>query len=219
MLDLLNDNGGPTRTHALRSGSPARNSGDASLVAGVGNTPATDQRGGLFERVIGAAIDIGSFEAPPPPERLAADFDGDGDVDGHDFLSWQQGDGDANGDFETDQQDLNEWTRSFGEVLEPAPEAMAIQLDAELPPALAAAAAAFASETDATLIDDPERTRDESLQAAFAALPVRARVITTSAGYSSTATGGQVTELEEQDEFEVTELSLDEVDEALRRAG
>jgi hypothetical protein len=103
-------------------------------------------------------------------------------------------------------------------VLEPAPEAIAIQPEAELPPSLAAAAAAFASEIDATLIDDQERSRDESLQAAFAALPVSARVITTSPGYSSTAANRQIIELDEQNEFDVTELSLDELDEALRRA-
>jgi CSLREA domain-containing protein len=53
-LDPLADNGGPTRTHALQSDSPALN------AASTPDCPATDQRGVL--RPQGAACDIGSFE-------------------------------------------------------------------------------------------------------------------------------------------------------------
>jgi hypothetical protein len=59
-LGPLQDNGGPTFTHALLCGSPAINAGSNS------NAPATDQRG--FTRIVGGTIDIGSFEynnAPP----------------------------------------------------------------------------------------------------------------------------------------------------------
>lgn len=43
-----------------------------------------------------------------------ADFDSDGDVDGHDFLRWQRGAGDANGDGETDAADLAFWRNQYG---------------------------------------------------------------------------------------------------------
>jgi hypothetical protein len=62
MLGPLQDNGGPTFTHALLPGSPAINTGDPSF------TPPTsyDQRGSPFVRVFNGRIDIGSFEAQPP---------------------------------------------------------------------------------------------------------------------------------------------------------
>ena len=64
-LPLLKDNGGPTQTIALMSGSPAIDRGfaDASLT--------TDQRGSGFARVIGAAADVGAFEVQqlPPVAR------------------------------------------------------------------------------------------------------------------------------------------------------
>ena len=53
-LGTLQDNGGPTFTHALLSGSPAIDAGDD------GAAPATDQRG--TSRPQGAASDIGAFE-------------------------------------------------------------------------------------------------------------------------------------------------------------
>ncbi|MGN6520217.1 MAG: choice-of-anchor Q domain-containing protein [Dokdonella sp.] len=65
-------NGGPTRTRALGAGSPALDAGGnpAALV--------TDQRGGVFARVSGAAADIGAFETQQPPaDTIFADgFDG-----------------------------------------------------------------------------------------------------------------------------------------------
>ena len=54
-LGTLQDNGGPTFTHALLCGSPAINAGDNT------NAPATDQRG--FARIVGGIIDIGAYEA------------------------------------------------------------------------------------------------------------------------------------------------------------
>jgi hypothetical protein len=60
-INPLTDNGGPalpfgnpTPTHALRAGSPARNSGGAEFC------PATDQRG--VSRPQGPACDMGSYE-------------------------------------------------------------------------------------------------------------------------------------------------------------
>jgi hypothetical protein len=52
----LHDNGGPTKTHALRPGSPALNAGN------VDSGYTVDQRGTGFPRVIGASADIGAFE-------------------------------------------------------------------------------------------------------------------------------------------------------------
>jgi hypothetical protein len=57
LLGPLQDNGGPTRTHALLPGSPAIDRGKVS--SGV----ACDQRG--FPRVIGGKPDIGAFEFDP----------------------------------------------------------------------------------------------------------------------------------------------------------
>jgi len=58
MLRPLQDNGGPTLTHALLPGSPAINAGDPSFTP----PPFFDQRGPAFARVADGRIDIGSFE-------------------------------------------------------------------------------------------------------------------------------------------------------------
>jgi hypothetical protein len=57
LLGPLQDNGGPTWTHALLPGSPAIDTGTAT------NAPAIDQRG--VSRPQGAGIDIGAFESYP----------------------------------------------------------------------------------------------------------------------------------------------------------
>ena len=56
LLGPLQDNGGPTLTHALLPGSPAIDAGNNSLNL------AFDQRGTGYARVVGAAADIGAFE-------------------------------------------------------------------------------------------------------------------------------------------------------------
>jgi len=58
MLGALQDNGGPTFTHALLPGSPAINAGDPTFTP----PPFYDQRGPGFRRVRNGRIDIGSFE-------------------------------------------------------------------------------------------------------------------------------------------------------------
>ncbi len=58
LLAPLADNGGLTWTHALRSGSPAIDHGDAGTLT-------TDQRGIGFARVLGARADIGAYESNP----------------------------------------------------------------------------------------------------------------------------------------------------------
>ncbi|MBA3483332.1 MAG: endonuclease [Pirellulales bacterium] len=61
----------------------------------------------------------------PATVAEGADFDSDGDVDGGDFLAWQQGlgtagamlsDGDANDDQIVDGEDLTVWTSQFGQT-------------------------------------------------------------------------------------------------------
>ncbi len=58
ILGPLQDNGGPTFTHALLVGSPALNAGNPSFTP----PPDFDQRGTGFPRVFNTRIDIGSFE-------------------------------------------------------------------------------------------------------------------------------------------------------------
>ena len=67
LLGPLADNGGPTLTHALLFGSPAIDSGDDSVV-GSPLFLTTDQRGASFPRLQRAHVDIGAYEAAPPPD-------------------------------------------------------------------------------------------------------------------------------------------------------
>ena len=69
LLAPLADNGGPTLTHALLSGSPAIDAGDDAMAVDVdGNALLRDQRGGASTRVFddptatGTGVDIGAFE-------------------------------------------------------------------------------------------------------------------------------------------------------------
>jgi hypothetical protein len=63
MLGPLLDNGGPTFTHKLLSGSPAINGANPSFTP----PPEYDQRGPGFVRVFDGRMDIGSFEVQPTP--------------------------------------------------------------------------------------------------------------------------------------------------------
>jgi len=58
MLGPLQDNGGPTLTHALLPGSPAIDAGNPNFTP----PPFDDQRGPGFDRVVNGRIDKGSFE-------------------------------------------------------------------------------------------------------------------------------------------------------------
>ncbi len=84
---------------------------------------AVDQRG--RSRVAnggnGFRQDIGAYESQADS---SADFDGDGDVDGRDFLAWQRGygkpnavrsDGNSDDDLDVDASDLSAWQVSYGE--------------------------------------------------------------------------------------------------------
>ena len=61
LLGPLQDNGGPTFTHALLPGSPAIDTGDPNFTP----PPFFDQRGAGFDRVVNGRIDKGSFEVQP----------------------------------------------------------------------------------------------------------------------------------------------------------
>ena len=61
MLGPLQNNGGPTLTHALFLRSPAIDAGDPNFTP----PPSYDQRGSPFVRVFSGRIDIGSVEAQP----------------------------------------------------------------------------------------------------------------------------------------------------------
>ena len=88
-LDPLADNGGPTLTHALDSGSPAIDAGSLFDAAGVGDVPLFDQRDTPFTRVFdndgvgGPRIDIGAYERQTMiatvlvVDTLADEIDGD----------------------------------------------------------------------------------------------------------------------------------------------
>jgi hypothetical protein len=67
-LGPLQNNGGPTFTHALMTGSPAIDAGDDAVLGDPFNL-ATDQRGPGFPRKVCAHVDIGAteFNAGAPP--------------------------------------------------------------------------------------------------------------------------------------------------------
>ena len=69
-LGQLANNGGPTLTHALLTGSPAINAGNNCVLTNtclpitLGFNLTTDQRGTGFNRRIGSTVDIGAVEYP-----------------------------------------------------------------------------------------------------------------------------------------------------------
>jgi hypothetical protein len=64
LLGPLQNNGGPTATHALLPGSPAKDVGPDPVPDFPGNE--FDQRGPGFARVVDGRSDIGAFEVQPP---------------------------------------------------------------------------------------------------------------------------------------------------------
>ena len=76
LLGDLDDNGGPTLTHALLPGSPAIDAGDNALAFDAdGNPLVFDQRGEGFDRFSGFAsltVDIGAFEIQVPDELVVS---------------------------------------------------------------------------------------------------------------------------------------------------
>jgi hypothetical protein len=61
--NLIN-NGGPTLTHALATGSPAIDAGNNTFASSISGIPfVTDQRGVGFPRINNGTVDLGAFEA------------------------------------------------------------------------------------------------------------------------------------------------------------
>jgi parallel beta-helix repeat protein len=123
-LGPLQLNGGLHKTHALLVGSVAIDGGDPAAMPGVAQTPRFDGRGTTYDRVVNGRIDMGAFEF----NAITADFDGDGDADGADFLTWQRNfgvqspngvhsGGDADLDMDVDSIDLETILRQFGDPL------------------------------------------------------------------------------------------------------
>jgi predicted outer membrane repeat protein len=121
LLGPLADNGGGTFTHLPMAGSLAINAGNPAAAPGLAGVPQFDQRGTGFSRVRGGRIDIGAVETAL--SGFAADFDGDDDVDGFDFLAMQRGfgkpealpmDGDTDLDRDVDDTDVANWAAQFG---------------------------------------------------------------------------------------------------------
>jgi len=65
-LGPLQNNGGPTSTHALLDGSPAIDAGDPAILPAPDQY---DQRGLGFPRVVGGLIDIGAVEQELYPSK------------------------------------------------------------------------------------------------------------------------------------------------------
>lgn len=80
-LGPLQDNGGPTRTHALLAGSPALDRGHPKT-----SRAGFDQRGEGFARVVGSRVDIGAFEVQEQGFRGAATL-----LLGFDLAAWLAG--------------------------------------------------------------------------------------------------------------------------------
>jgi hypothetical protein len=130
LLGPLADNGGPTlpngaviQTHALLPGSAALDGGNSLLTS--------DQRGlsvpvdsqFVANAIDGNGSDLGAYEAQVTP---SANFDGDLDIDGADFLAWQRGfgttvgaartDGNSDDDGDVDHSDLAAWVATLANV-------------------------------------------------------------------------------------------------------
>jgi hypothetical protein len=124
-LGPLADHGGPTLTHTLLMGSPAINAGNRAFdPQSFQPSLDFDQRGMPFDRVTFGQIDLGALELDASSNLVSADFDGDSDTDGADFLVWQRGfgtqsgaipaEGDATGDSAVRVGDFSAWFSTFG---------------------------------------------------------------------------------------------------------
>jgi hypothetical protein len=76
LLAPLANNGGPTRTHALLTNSPAFDRGSNALAVNVSNANSpltTDQRGSNFLRIVAGTVDMGAIETRTPDGTTGAD--------------------------------------------------------------------------------------------------------------------------------------------------
>lgn len=102
--------------------SPAVDAGNPNAVVGVDGIPEFDQRGPLFDRVVGARIDIGAVEVQLWG-LLPGDFQRNRVIDARDYTVWRDSQGgvvspgtgaDGNGDGVVDEQDYAVWKSNFG---------------------------------------------------------------------------------------------------------
>jgi hypothetical protein len=206
LLAPLDDNGGdPSNvfsvfTHALLPGSPAINAGSPTFSPNVFSPPlTTDQRGAGYARVKSGLIDVGAFESDLAP-ALPADFNGNGTVDGHDFLTWQRNfgktgaikaDGDANGDGNVNATDLAAWKSGFGSVA-----------------AAPAASAALTVSTTASLMSAEESEVDTAIVADSAPAAATSRSATRSGRFDWLASLGRGEGASLRQEFRIADESL-----------
>ncbi len=88
-LGVLQNNGGPTETHALLSGSIAIDAGDNALAVDPDNNPlTTDQRGAGYPRIVGGTVDMGAYEKDTPQAVTLASFEAAAQAD-HVLVTWQ----------------------------------------------------------------------------------------------------------------------------------
>ena len=92
MLGPLQDNGGPTFTHALLTGSPAIDAGDPNFDPNVFNPPMLyDQRGVAYNRVAHGRIDIGAFEVQIVTPNYAGQVQPPINADGSSNFNFRRG--------------------------------------------------------------------------------------------------------------------------------
>ena len=130
-LAPLSNNGGPTQTMALYTGSPAIDAGSNALAVGPDGKPLlTDQRG--YGRVFNGTVDIGAYEYG---SSIPGDADGDGKVDFADLVlvarhygltnvNWSQGD--FSGDGSVGFDDLLIVARNYGKSVASTTAAAAV---------------------------------------------------------------------------------------------
>lgn len=87
LLGPLQDNGGPTFTHALLPGSPAIDAGDPNFTP----PPDYDQRGTDFPRVFNGRVDIGAFEVQTVTPTYAGQVQPPINIDGTSVFSASRG--------------------------------------------------------------------------------------------------------------------------------
>src|SRR6266550_1947140 len=92
LLGPLQDNGGPTFTHALLTGSPAIDAGDPNFNPNSFNPPMVyDQRGTGFNRVVNGRVDIGAFEVQAVPSPYVGQVQQPINADGSSVFSVRRG--------------------------------------------------------------------------------------------------------------------------------
>ncbi|MFC1758009.1 choice-of-anchor Q domain-containing protein [Planctomycetota bacterium] len=145
-LGPIQDNGGPTWTHALLPGSPAIDAGAPSPVAPERDFPSYDQRGQGFDRIDGLAIDIGAVEFSQP---LPGDANFDGVFDSTDLIrvfqanqyedeiannsTWRDGDWNGDGEFDTSDLILAFQSGNYQAFASPTAESRHMVVDSLIP--------------------------------------------------------------------------------------